>query len=219
MVDFAVSRTRMVDNQLRTNDITELRLLDAMGEVPRERFVAKGKEALAYIDECVAENAEATRFLLKPHILGRMVQAASIQPSDVVLVVGAGAGYAVAVAAKLAESVVGVECDAQLVQAASDTLVDLGIDNAAVIEGTLSEGYAQEAPYDVVLVNGSVDEAPKGLLAQLKAGGRLVCVEGQGNAGVAQIYVLSEGVVSERFGFNATAPRLPGFEKEAGFQF
>ncbi len=219
MVDFAVSRTRMVDNQLRTNDITDLQVLGAMGKVPRERFVADDKIALAYIDENQLVSQEPQRFLLRPHIFGRMVQLCDIQPQDVVLVVGAATGYCVAVISQLAESVVGLELDPALVAKAGDTLVSLGIDNAAVVEGNLAQGYAADAPYEVIFINGSIENLPQALTDQLKEGGRLVCVEGRGNSGIAKIYRKTQGVLSSDFAFNASAPLLPGFEAEKTFRF
>ncbi|MBA5776457.1 protein-L-isoaspartate O-methyltransferase [Stappia sp. F7233] len=220
MGDFEQSRTRMVDNQLRTNDVTDLRILDAMGSVPRERFVPAAKRAVAYIDQDLAVREGAGgRYLLKPHILGRLIQLAEIAPEDVVLVVGCSTGYSVAVAARLAQSVVGLEEDGELVEEASSTLVELGIENGAVIQGTLSEGCASEGPYDVILIDGAVEELPTALTRQLKDGGRLVAVQGTGGAGAAYIHTRSGDTVSGRFAFNAAARLLPGFARPKAFVF
>ncbi|SDR09439.1 protein-L-isoaspartate(D-aspartate) O-methyltransferase [Pseudovibrio sp. Tun.PSC04-5.I4] len=219
MVDFAELRTLMVDNQLRTNDITDLRIIDAMGIVPREKFVPENLQELAYIDEDVSVDEKSERKMLKPHIFGRLVQLAAITSKDVVLVVGAASGYGVAVASHLAEAVVGLEVDVALSEAASAILEQLGIENAAVIDGDLTKGYAADAPYDVILVNGSVEELPITLCDQLKEEGRLVVVEGAGNAGVAKLYTKTGGHVSSRFAFNAHASALPGFEKPEVFEF
>ncbi|KZL21817.1 Protein-L-isoaspartate O-methyltransferase [Pseudovibrio axinellae] len=219
MVNFAEQRTLMVDNQLRTNDITDLRIIGAMGKVPREKFVPEKFQELAYIDEDVCVDDGGERKMLKPHIFGRLVQLAEISDKDVVLVVGAASGYGVAVVSYLAESVVGLEVDLALCEAASANLEQLGIENAAVIDGQLSDGYAADAPYDVILVNGSVDELPEALTSQMKEEGRLVVVEGEGNAGVAKLYTKSGANVSSRFAFNAHASALPGFEKPEVFEF
>ncbi len=220
MGDFEQSRTRMVDNQLRTNDVTDLRILDAMGLVPRERFVPKGKRSVAYsdLDISVYESASG-RYLMKPHILARMIQLAEIAGSDVVLAVGCTTGYSVAVLSQLAQSVVGVEEDEALVDQASATLVELGIDNGAVIQGELGKGCASEGPYDVILIDGAVEQLPDTLTKQLKDGGRLVVVEGTGGAGAAMIYTRSGDTVSGRFAFNASAHVLPGFERPKAFVF
>lgn len=219
MVDFAEKRKLMVDNQLRTNDITDLRILDAMGKVPRERFVPEQAQEIAYVDDDVAVEVGSSRKMLKPHVFGRLVQLAEITSKDVVLVVGAASGYGVAVISYLAESVVGLEQDVALSELASKNLEDLGIENAAVIDGDMTKGYAADAPYDVIFVNGSVEVLPETLSDQLKDEGRLVVIEGADSAGTAKVYSKIEESVSARFGFNASAGLLPGFEKPEIFEF
>ena len=220
MTDFEQSRRRMVDNQLRTNDVTDYRILDAMGDVPRESFLPGSKRVIAYIDEDLPIGGEDSgRFLMKPHVFAKLIQLAEIRPDDVVLVIGAGSGYSTAVLSKLAASVVAVEEDADFVKAASEALLELGIENAAVVDGPLAAGYASEGPYDVIVIDGAVDELPDALLTQLKSGGRLVVIEGRGGAGVAKLYQASGSRVSSRFGFNASAAVLPGFEKAPEFVF
>lgn len=220
MTDFSQSRRKMVDNQLRTNDVTDHRILDAMELVPRERFVPASKRVVAYIDEDLPIGSlESGRVLMKPHIFGKLIQLAEIRQDDVVLVVGAGTGYSAAVVSKLAASVVALEEDADLAKTATEVLVDLGIENAVVVEGALAKGYASEGPYDVILVDGAVEELPQTLLDQIKPDGRLAVIEGQGGAGVANLYQKSGDAVSSRFGFNASAGLLPGFGKDAAFVF
>lgn len=219
MTDFAQSRRKMVDNQLRTNDVTDHRILDAMEWVPRERFVPASKQAVAYIDEEVPVDTSASRCLMKPHLFGKLVQLAEVRPGDMVLAVGVGTGYAAAVLSRLAGTVVAVEENPDLARKAGEILVELGIENAAVIEAKLPEGCPSEGPYDVILVDGAVDVLPDSLLAQLKDGGRLVVIEGRGGAAAARIYRASSGAVSSRFGFNASATVLPGFEKAPEFVF
>jgi protein-L-isoaspartate(D-aspartate) O-methyltransferase len=123
------------------------------------------------------------------------------------------------VLSRLAGSVVAVESDSELAQLATETLSRLGFDNVAVVEGALNEGYPAEAPYDVILVGGAVDELPDALFAQLRDGGRLVAVVGEGNSGVAQLFLKSGETVSGRRAFNAAVRRLPGFERAPAFQF
>jgi len=220
MTDFSQSRRKMVDNQLRTNDVTDHRILDAMELIPRERFVPASKKAVAYIDEDLPVGGDATgRMLMKPHVFGKLVQLAEIRDGDVVLVVGAGTGYSAAVVSKLAASVVALEENADLARTATEVLVDLGIENAVVVEGPLVKGYAAEGPYDVILVDGAVEVLPAALTDQLKPDGRLAVVEGRGGAGTAKLYQKSGNAVSSRFGFNASVSLLPGFEKAAEFVF
>lgn len=220
MTDFNQSRRKMVDNQLRTNDVTDHRILDAMELVPRERFVPASKRAVAYIDEDLPIGSDETgRVLMKPHIFGKLVQLADIREDHVVLVVGAGTGYSAAVVSKLAASVVALEENEDLAKTATEVLVDLGIENAVVVDGPLTAGYSSEGPYDVILVDGAVEALPDALLDQVKPDGRLAVVEGQGGAGAAKLYQKSGNAVSSRFGFNASVGALPGFAREAAFEF
>lgn len=220
MTDFSQSRRKMVDNQLRTNDVTDHRILDAMEEVPRERFVPASRKAVAYIDEDLQIGSdEGGRVLMKPHIFGKMLQLADIRADHVVLIVGAGTGYSAAVIAKLAASVVALEEDEALCNSATESLVELGIENAVVVDGPLVDGYASEGPYDVIFVDGAVEALPETLTKQLKSTGRLVVIEGLGGAGVARLYQKSGEAVSSRFGFNAAVSLLPGFAKSEEFTF
>lgn len=220
-LDFNELRTRMVDNQLRTTEVTSTPVLDAFLQVPREKFVPNQKSALAYIDEDLQVSAldAAPRYIMEPSPFARLVQLADIAPGDVVLDIGCATGYSSAILSQLAGSVIAVESDADLAARASATLTDLGYDNVAVVTGPLQAGYTSEAPYDVILINGAVDFIPDSLFDQLKEGGRLVVVEGTGNAGVARLYVKDDGVVSGRRAFNAAVKLLADFERVPEFHF
>lgn len=223
MGEFNVARQHMVDNQLRTNDVTDLRILDAMGRVPRELFVPKGRRAIAYIDEDLelreAADGQPARYLMKPHVFARLVQLAAIRPDDVVLVVGCAMGYSAAVLSRIAGSVVAVEPDAELAAKAGELLVEQGIDNVAVVTGELTAGLPSEGPYDAIILDGAVEELPDALVGQLKEGGRLVCVRGQGNAAEALLVTRSADAIGERTAFNAAAHLLPGFSRPREFVF
>ena len=215
--DFAGLRTKMVDGQVRTTDVTSLDLLDALLAVPREEFVPAARKSLAYIDEDL-EIAPA-RYLMEPSPFARLVQLAAIKPGDFVLDIGAGTGYSSAVLSKLAGAVVALEEDAALAARAQGVLSNLGYDTVAVVEGPLREGYAAQGPYDVILIEGAVQSVPDEIIAQLKDDGRLVVVEGVGNAGVARLYVKQGGVTSPRRAFNAAVRPLPGFHSAPAFEF
>lgn len=220
MIDYAELRRGMVDGQVRTNNVTEHRLVGAMLEIPRERFVPAALKSLAYIDDdLVLRPGEKPRYLIEPMILARLVQLADPQAHEHVLDVGCGTGYSSAVLARLAQQVVAVEEDADLAAAATATLAALGEANVAVMQGPLNAGWAREAPYDLILVNGSVDEVPQALVAQLKDGGRLVVVIGRGGAGRACVLTKVGDTLSQRVAFNAAVPPLPGFEAAPRFTF
>jgi len=216
-LNFEDLRIKMVDNQLRTTDVTDKPLLQAFLDVPREKFVPSIRMPLAYIDDDVL--VSDGRYLMQPSPFAKLAQLANIQPEDVVLDIGCVTGYSPAVLSRVARSVVAVECDAELAGQAISNLATLGFDNVVVVNAPLESGYAPGAPYDVVLFEGSVDHVPASLFDQLKNGGRLVVVEGTGNAGKSMLYVKNDGIVSGRRAFNSAVKTLPGFEKIAEFEF
>ena len=219
--DFSQHRIKMVDGQIRTTDVTSAPLLDALLEIPREKFIGEASPALAYIDEDIriADGAGGPRYLMEPSPLARLIQLADVAAGDTVLDVGCGTGYGSAVLSRLARAVVALESEPQLAEQASSALAELGCANVEIVVGTLREGHVAKAPYDVILINGSVGEVPQALLDQLAEGGRLVAVEGHGNAGIARLFLKTTGVVTGRRAFNAAIKPLPGFEPARIFEF
>jgi protein-L-isoaspartate(D-aspartate) O-methyltransferase len=223
MMDFAAARRMMVDGQVRTSDVTDLRIIAAMLELPRERFVPDTQAGLAYLDLDVpavrAAPGEPARRLLKPMVLSKMVQAAAIKAGDRVLDVGCATGYSSALLARLAHDVVALEEDPALAKLAGDNLKAVSASNATVVAGPLVEGYPPKAPYDVVFVNGASEIVPQKLCAQLKDGGRLLVVLGRAPNGKAMVYRSVAGDVSGWPIFDAAAPLLPGFAAPPAFVF
>jgi protein-L-isoaspartate(D-aspartate) O-methyltransferase len=219
--DFSELRTKMVDGQIRTTDVTSAALLSALLAVPREAFVPESQRAIAYIDEDirVAEGPEGARYLMEPSPLAKLLQIAEVSETDHVLVIGCATGYTAAILSSLATSVVALESDVDLAETAASTLSGLGYENVTVVTGPLREGYATKSPYDVIFIDGSIDEVPEGLTEQLGEGGRLVAVEGRGNAGLARLFLKTDGVVTGRRTFNAAIKPLPGFERAQVFNF
>lgn len=220
MADFAQARRMMVEGQIRTNDVTELNVLAAFAEVPRERFVPERWQAIAYLDRDVPVQASGARYLLKPMVLAKLIQAAVVGEGDRVLNVGCATGYSAAILSKLSRSVVALEEDAALAESAARTLESVGSGNVRVVTGKLTDGWPREAPYDVILLNGSTEVAPQSLLAQLSpTGGRLVTVVGRAPIGRGTVYRRSGTPVSAHPEFDAVAPLLPGFSQPPAFVF
>lgn len=216
-MDYAATRRNMVESQLRPNKVTSRAVLDALAAVPREVYVPELLRGVAYVDEDIPLGGG--RFLMEPMIFARLVQLAAVQPGDAALVIGSGTGYGAAILSRLADRVVALEGDRGLVQSATQTLKSQGIANVAVIEGPLSAGAPHLAPFDVILLEGSVDLVPDVIIEQLANGGRLVAVVNHDGIGRATLMTRRNGVVAGRIGFDAAVPRLPGFEKVAAFVF
>ena len=215
MSDYAARRVMMVDTQVRPSDVTKFPIIAAMLAVPREVYVPRDKREAAY----VGENVEigAGRVMLEARTLAKLLDALDILPTETALDLGCGLGYSTAVLARLAEAVVAVEEDETLAAEAQRSFSAEGVDNAAIVVAPLVAGDAKHGPYDVIMVQGGVEVIPEAILAQLKDGGRIGAVFMEGALGVARIGHKSDGRVTWRFAFNATAPVLPGFAAKPVF--
>lgn len=202
---------------MRPSDVTKFPIIDALLSIPREDYVPDDKRDAAYIGENI--DIGGGRVVLEPRTLAKMLEAVNVQPKDVVLDLGCGLGYSTAVLAQLAEFVVAVEDDATRAEEAQQNLSAHGVDNAAVFEGVLAEGSAKSAPYDVIMLQGAVEQVPEALLAQVKEGGRIVAIFAEGALGVVRVGRKIDGTVNWRMAFNAGAPVLTGFTKEVAFEF
>ncbi|WP_317993437.1 protein-L-isoaspartate O-methyltransferase family protein [Bartonella gliris] len=223
VADFAELRRKMVDNQIRTVDVTDLSVLEAFLTVSREDFIPEDMRALSYLDTdiliCSAQSGIPARYLMAPASLAKLLQLAAVKSSDIVLDIGANSGYCAALLSKLAGSVIALEDNKTLSQRAAETLELHQYDNVVVVDGPLEQGCADKGPYDVIFIEGSVDFIPGDIFDQMKNHGRLVVVEGHGNAGVARIYVKEDGIISVRRAFNLAVKCLPSFLKAPDFVF
>ncbi len=221
MSGFSTARQKMVDGQVRPSDVTDIRIIDAMLTVPREAFVPQNQRALAYLDLDldVSEGGAAKRFLIKPAVIAKMVQAADIKDSDEVLVVGCASGYLAALVAKLARRVTATESDPSLAAKAKQALAGLGIGNVMVKAAAAADGDSANAPYDVILINGATEIVPDRLYRQLKEGGRLVAVFAMTQPQRAVIVTRSHEDFGSRALFDAAIPVLPGLERPPAFVF
>jgi protein-L-isoaspartate(D-aspartate) O-methyltransferase len=221
MSGFLTARQKMVDGQVRPSDVTDIRIIDAMLAVPREAFVPQNQRALAYLDLDldVSEGGPAKRFLIKPVVTAKMLQAAEIKDTDNVLVVGCASGYSAAVVAKLAGRVTATESDPSLAAQATEAFAKLGLGNVTVQVAAAAEGDSADAPYDVIVLNGATEIAPEGLYRQLKDGGRLLGVFAMSQPQRATIVTHSHHDFGNRALFDASVPVLPGLERPPAFVF
>jgi len=215
MLDSARQRANMVATQLRTNDVTDSRLIKAILSVPREAFVPAALAPLAYMEGCLPLGKG--RVLLDLRSFGKMAQLAAIRAEDRVLDVGCGTGYSTAVLAQLAAHVTGIEEEGELAEIARTHLA--GVADVEIESSPMNEGLPAKAPFNVIFLNGAVEQTPHALTQQLSDGGRLVCIVKDGAAGHARLFVKDGSAIGERDAFDAQVPVLPGFEKIRSFAF
>ena len=220
MSDFSIARQKMVDGQVRPSDVTDSRIIDAMLAVPREAFVPQNRQALAYldIDLDVSDGGSERRFLIKPVVTAKMLQAADIKDTDNVLVTNS-AMTAETILARLAGQVTATESDSSLAAKAREVLAQLGCGNITVRVAEAAEGDAANAPYDVIVLNGATEVTPDGLYRQLKEAGRLVGVFALVTPQRATVVTHSHGDFGSRALFDAAVPVLPGLGRLPAFVF
>ncbi|GAA6187681.1 protein-L-isoaspartate O-methyltransferase [Litorivita sp. NS0012-18] len=216
MTDFNARRTMMVDTQIRPSDVTKFPVIDAMLDIAREDFVPTDAREAAYVGENVPLGPRS-RVVLDPRVLAKMLDGLDIQPTELVLDIGSGLGYSTAVIARMAQVAVALEEDESLCADGQAALSACGADNVVTQCAPLAEGAPEHGPYDVIVLQGAAVHVPDTILAQLKEGGRIGAIMMEGNLGVARIGYKIDSEISWRFAFNATAPVLPGFDKEPAF--
>ena len=215
-MDLEAARTAMIDSQVRPNDVTDKRLISAMAVVPRELFAPANRRAVAYAD--VVIETGPGRAMMAARDFSKLINAAAVADTDRVLDIAPGTGYSTAVLSRLAASVVALEQDEAAAKTLADALAKAGVSGAETISGLLKNGAPAKAPFDVIFVNGAVEEVPKAWFDQLADEGRLVVVVSEGPVRRARVYTRSGGKTAWRTPFECAAPVLPGFERAEEFR-
>jgi protein-L-isoaspartate(D-aspartate) O-methyltransferase len=215
MPDYVARRTMMVDTQVRPSDVTKFPIIAALLDVEREAFVPVALAEAAYVGENLT--VAPGRVMLEPRSFAKMLDALDIQSGELVLDVGCAFGYSTAVIARLCEAVVAVEEIDGAAAKAQGLLAAKGFDNAHVVAGPLTAGAAKHGPYDVIVIEGAVEQVPQALLDQLKDGGRIGCLFMEAALGLCRIGYKHAGAITWRYAFNAGAPVLPGFARAQEF--
>jgi protein-L-isoaspartate(D-aspartate) O-methyltransferase len=216
-MDYEAARRNMVESQIRTNKVTNPALLDALSSVPRERFLPPDRAFAAYVDDDIP--LAPGRYLMEPMVFARLVQLAEPGPEDRALLVGAGGGYGAAVLARLVASLTALESDPGLAARGKEQLAFLAVKNANQVAGPLAQGWPANAPYNLILIEGAVEEIPQALFDQLADGGHLVAVVKTEGVGRATLYIERDKVISHRPAFDAAVPLLAEFRRVRGFVF
>jgi protein-L-isoaspartate(D-aspartate) O-methyltransferase len=217
-MDFQAARRIMVDSQIRPNNVSDPEYVHAFMAVPREAFVPSGKKSIAYSEFEIPTGEDRAMWI--PRDIAKMLKALAPRPSDVALVIGAGSGYSAALLAELTETVIAVEDSEEAVDRLTERMSALGYDQVAAVEAPLTEGLPDQAPFDVILICGMVEQVPAALTAQLADGGRLGAVVKMDDAlGRARIYSRAGDTVGHRDSFECTPPEFTCFRKPAAFVF
>jgi protein-L-isoaspartate(D-aspartate) O-methyltransferase len=217
-MDFVSAREIMVDSQIRPNDVTDPRIVSAFLRTPREVFVPNARRGVAY-SELEIETSPG-RALWTPRDTAKLIKLADFRATDLVLVIGAGAGYEAALISHLADTVIALEETAPLVDAMSQRFAALGIDRAAPVEGPLSKGLPEQAPFDVIYVAGMIETMPGDWASQLRDGGRLVAVMADaGGMGRGKVFTRAGDTLAAREEFDACPPRFRAFDRKPSFSF
>lgn len=216
-MDLAQSREIMVESQVRTADVTDTRILRAMRHLPRERFAPAQKRAVAYAD--LEVEVAPGRFLMRPRDLAKLIQALGPQQHERGLEIAGATGYGAAVLAGCCKEVIALDPDGDLSFGAKTALESSGVTNVKTVSTAVIDGWKDEAPYDLILLNGSAEIVPEAWLAQLAPGGRLGVIVREGPVGAARVYTRANDSTAFRTVFDAFPPLTPGLQKPRGFTF
>ncbi len=217
-MNYEAARRHMVESQVRPNDVTDLRIQRAMETIPREIFAPPELRDQVYVEREI-EYAPGRR-LLRARDFSKLIDAADIRASDVVLNVACGSGYSTSILASLAEMVVSVESDESLAAAAQDNLNTLGFSNAAVITGDPAAGAAGQGPFDVIFIGGVIEAKPDALIGQLSEGGRLAAILREDGVSRGGVFLKSGAAAPFSPQFDAaSSAALPGFIRPKEFVF
>jgi len=218
LTDVEQARFNMIEQQVRPWDVADAAVLHLLAVVKREDFVPNPFKAMAFADMAVPLPGQ--QVMLAPRLQARLLQDAAIQPTDKVLEIGTGSGFTTALLASQAQRVISLEINAELADLARANLQRANIHNAEVRCADGAQGAAAEAPFDVILLGGSVSEVPHALLAQLKVGGRLVAIVGDEPIMHALVITRTSDTnfkTDEKWDDNA--PRLLNFPQPSSFKF
>ena len=212
------ARVNMVESQLRPNRVTDERLIAAFMRIRRELFVPERLRGVAYVDDDLPLGGG--RYMMKPMVAARLLQAAMVEAKDTALVVGAGVGYEAALLALLARNVVALEENPELARIGRSGLVDHRIASVSYVEAPLPLGHRQRSPYDLILFGGAVAAIPEEITNQLAEGGRIaVVLRPHECVGRASLITRTGGVLASRVIFDAATPLLPSFVAKPAFVF
>ena len=218
-MNYKLARKNMVENQIRANKVTDIKIIDAFSNVEREKFVPEPYREISYNDEDIL--LSRNRFMMKPMILARLFQSLSLKGNENILHIGSNSGYASAILSQLCYAVISIENDKKLYEKSINIFSEIGFDNVVPLHGSMEIGVPKEAPFDVIFIEGSVEENPNSLFDQLNNNGKLIVVLKPLNVsiGKANLFFKLNNEIGNEILFDAQVSKLSIFKSKPKFNF
>ena len=218
-MNYELARKNMVENQIRANKVTDTKIIDAFSNVEREIFVPESYREIAYNDEDI--RLSRNRFMMKPMILARLLQSLSLNGNENILHIGSNSGYASAILSQLCHAVISIESDKKLYEKSINIFSKIGFDNVVPLHGSMEVGVPKESPFDVIFIEGTLEEKPKALFNQLNNNGKLVVVlkPSNVNIGKANLFFKLNNEIGNEILFDAQVTKLSIFKSKPKFNF
>ena len=216
-MDTYLENKNMIDGQVKPLSNIEPSILEALYNIDRKDYTPENFKDFSYSEKNVYLGNE--RYLLKPAITAKLLSALEVETSETVLIIGSTTGYSAAIISKIAETVICIEEDQDLITFSESIASSSSINNIVFINNKLSKGYIDQGPYSCILIEGGIEEVPNIILDQISEGGRLVTVIMQNDAGSAIKYIRKNNQIISQFLFSIEAPSLKSFEKSKKFKF
>ena len=218
-MNYELARKNMVENQIRANKVTDTKIIDAFSNVEREIFVPESYREISYNDEDI--RLSRNRFMMKPMILARLFQSLSLKGNENILHIGSNSGYASAILSQLCHAVISIESDKKLYEKSINIFSEIGFDNVVPLHGSMEVGVPKESPFDVIFIEGALEEKPKALFDQLNNNGKLVVVlkPSNVNIGKANLFFKLNNKIGNEILFDAQVTKLSIFKSKTKFNF
>ena len=207
----------MVEGQIKPLGNISKQVMDAFLSIPRDQFVPLELKNFAYLEKNIELNNG--RFLLKPSLIAKIISLADFNSSDTVLIIGSSTGYSSAILSNIAETVISIEEDDQLVNFSETIVLDKKIDNVVFLKKDLNEGCPEHGPFNKILIEGAVEDIPSYLFDQLDENGKMIAIIANGDLSEVREYNKVEENIGSKFLFNCEAPKLKAFNKTDSFNF
>ena len=207
----------MVEGQIKPLGNISKQVMEAFLSFPRDQFVPLELKNFAYLEKNIELSND--RFLLKPSLIAKIISLAGFNSSDTVLIIGSSTGYSSAILSNIAETVISIEEDDQLVNFSETILLEKKIDNVVFLKKELNEGCPEHGPFNKILIEGAVEEIPNYLFEQLDESGKMIAIIINGDLSEVREYNKVGENIGSKFLFNCEAPKLKAFNKTDSFNF